>query len=84
MTEAVKKPITVELYTIKQVADLCSVTSRTARRWIKEKAMPAPVRPGSNPHGALMRGAVRFRRKAIEKWIELGCPRSSEEEESTK
>jgi excisionase family DNA binding protein len=73
MTDATPKP-TGGLLTIDQVADLCGSSLRTVHKWLKTNAIPAPIRLGAGP-----RGAIRFRQTEIETWIQNGCPRCEEQ-----
>ena len=59
------------LLTVPEVAEICGVAPETVRRLTDRGAMPQPVRLGR---------AVRYREdgtdetKAIEPWVEAGCP----------
>ncbi|MBI4582731.1 MAG: helix-turn-helix domain-containing protein [Planctomycetes bacterium] len=53
------------LLTIDAVAQLLGCSSRHVRRLADSDRMPPPLRLGT---------ALRWDRKAVEKWIEAGCP----------
>lgn len=52
-----------ELMTVAQVAELLQVTEQTVYRWGWTDRLPGKVQVGR---------AVRYRRSAIEEWIEQG------------
>ncbi|GMW00517.1 MAG: hypothetical protein AMXMBFR84_16540 [Candidatus Hydrogenedentota bacterium] len=53
------------LWTAKDVAQACSISTRQVFRMRDKGAMPRPIRIG---------GAVRWRIAEIEQWIADGCP----------
>ncbi len=55
------------LLTALQVANWLNLSVRTLWRTLSRGWMPEPVRMG---------GIVRWRRKDIAEWVELGCPKS--------
>ncbi len=52
------------LLTVKEVAELCGVSTRTITRMVEAGKMPSPVRLGA---------AVRWNREEVESWIASGC-----------
>lgn len=57
------------LLTAAQVAGLLQIGERTVWRLLSVGAIIAPVRIG---------GATRWRRDALQRWIDAGCPRTGE------
>jgi hypothetical protein len=53
------------LVTLQTIAELCSVSLRTARRWDAARLLPGRIQ---------IRGAVRYQTDAVRKWIAAGCP----------
>ena len=49
---------------VREVAELCGVSTRTITRMVDAGKMPSPVRLG---------GAVRWNREELEAWIASGC-----------
>ena len=49
---------------VREVAELCGVSTRTITRMSDAGKMPGPVRLG---------GAVRWNREKVEAWIASGC-----------
>ena len=49
---------------------LASVSGRTLRRWSAEGRAPRPIKIGEG-----IRGALRYRRSDLLRWIGDGCPR---------
>ncbi len=60
-----------KLLTVKEVAELCGVSTRTITRMVDAGKMPSPVRLG---------GAVRWNREELEAWIASGCQSPSSKE----
>jgi len=58
---------TERLWTIKDVAQMLGVTTRTVGRYVIDGKIPKPLRIG---------GAIRWQQATIEQWIKKGCPRS--------
>jgi excisionase family DNA binding protein len=54
------------LWTLSHVAVATSLSSRTIKRLVAERAIPGIVRVGR---------ALRFDRRKVEEWISRGCPR---------
>lgn len=54
-----------------EIARALQVCPKTISRWAEGGAMPAPVKVG---------GTIRFHAKAVEQWIQDGCPRNSEQQ----
>ena len=59
---------TLELMTVPEVAETCSISVETVRRLTDSGAMPKPVRLGR---------AVRYRRRELLEWIKNGCPKQT-------
>ena len=57
-----------ELLDAEAVARLCGCSAPHVRRLADAGRMPAPVKVGA---------LVRWNRRAIESWIESGCPRTT-------
>lgn len=56
----------IELFSPAQLAERLGVNTRTVRRLVLAGRVPEPLKIGR---------AVRWPRKAIERWIDAGCPR---------
>ena len=62
-------PVTPELLTTKQAAELCSIGERTLWRWSRSGVAPPPIKIGDS--------VVRYRRDEYLAWIQAGCPRNN-------
>jgi predicted DNA-binding transcriptional regulator AlpA len=54
-----------ELMTLRQAAELCSVSDRTLWGWARDGIAPAPLKIG--------RGTVRYSKPDYLAWIAAGC-----------
>jgi prophage regulatory protein len=64
-------PITRQLLTVKEAAEMAGVRPRSWWRYVSSGEAPTPVRFG---------GSVRWRRSDLEAWIAAGCPRCRKEQ----
>jgi predicted DNA-binding transcriptional regulator AlpA len=67
MLVASNETVIPELLTLRQAAELCSVSDRTLWTWATTGASPSPLR--------IHKGTVRYSRPAYLAWIASGCPR---------
>lgn len=56
------------LIDLRRLAELLSVSTRSAKRMVSDDAIPGVCRPYGR--------ALRFRMADIQKWIQAGCPRA--------
>lgn len=69
--ESLQPSIDPLLLTAQQVADLLQISPRTLWRYVSSSQIIRPVKIG---------GATRWRRVAVQQWIDAGCPPPTENE----
>jgi excisionase family DNA binding protein len=67
MKQVLPKP-QAQLLSIRQIAVLSGVSTRTIFRWMEAGLLPGEVRIGRGPNPP-----IRFRKSDIEEWIASGC-----------